>query len=167
MDGLLDRRLGLEEVDARRHSPVKAHWFYFFASLPWIACYSLIPTWSAYTLGVTFACGYVFTFSALAASRIPTRMKTAWKSSEVYRTSPALIRTISYIGFALGASMVASYLLLPQLGLTGTVPYFIVFGIFLFSWALYVLAKSRSQLVVDALETEPEEVEEFFKDDSQ
>jgi amino acid transporter len=164
VDGLLDRRLHLEKVDPRRHAPVRAHWIYFFASLPIIACYNLIPTWANYTLGVTFACGYVFTSSALAATRIPTRMRTSWETSEVYRVRPTVIRSIGYLGFASGGAMVLSYLILPQLGITGSIPYLIVFGVVLVSWALYLFARTKSSLAAKVLEQAPEEVPEFFED---
>ena len=40
---------------------------YAIIALPVIAGYSLFPSWQHYTLGVTFACGYVFLMSSLAA----------------------------------------------------------------------------------------------------
>jgi amino acid transporter len=164
-DGML-RPLRLDEVDARRHAPVRAHWFYFVASLPWIAAYSLLPVFKSATLGVTFACGYVFALSALAATRIPAaRLRSFWKSSDVHSVSPALIRAVGYAGFAVGAAMVVAYLVLPQLGLTGTVPYIIVAGVLLGSYALYVWSRSRSGLAGDAWEDEPREVGQLYRDE--
>lgn len=161
-DGLLPRRWALERVDPVRHSPVRAHWAYLLASIPAILAYSLIPTWSLYTLGVTFACGYVFTLSALAAVFIPTKMRSLWHSSDVSHFPAGFFRAVGIIGFILGAVMVVSYVLVPQFGLTGDVPYFIVLGILVFSYAIYVLARARSPLVAKALESTPDEIQEFY-----
>jgi hypothetical protein len=163
-DGLLDSKLQLHRVSPLRHAPVRAHWVYLLASIPWIVAYNFVPGWSVYTLGVTFACGYVFAFSALAATKIPSRMASAWKTSEVYRTSPKLIRFIGYLGFCSGIVMVGAYLLVPQLGLTGTVPYSIVFGIAMLAYLLYLRARARSPLVDRALEETPAEVEQFYNE---
>ena len=71
-DRMLPATLALEQVDATRRAPLRAHWAYLVASVPFILGYNLIPGWRDYeTLLVTFACGYVFVFSCLAATRIP------------------------------------------------------------------------------------------------
>jgi amino acid transporter len=165
LDGMLDRRLGLEKVDPRRHAPVRAHWVYFFASLPIIVGYNIIPRWATYTLGVTFACGYSFTSSALAATRIPTRMRSFWQNSEIHKIRATVIRSVGYLGFASGSAMVLSYLLLPQFGITGDVPYLIVFGVLVASWTIYLYAKSKSNLASQSLDLPPEKVPEFFEGD--
>jgi hypothetical protein len=59
--------------------------------------------------------------------------------------------------------MVVSYIVVPQFGLTGDVPYFIVIGILVFSYGVYVLAKARSPLVEKALASTPDEIQEFYK----
>ncbi len=146
-DGLLPRKLSLETIDPIRHVPVRAHWFYFFASLPVIIGYSLISEWSTYSLGVTFACGYVFVFSTLAATRIPTKMKTEWSNSEIHSFPAWLIKSISYFGFILGMAILFAYLLLPQLGVTGDIANFVVIGIFVLSYLLYWNASRKSSLV--------------------
>ncbi|UCD99806.1 MAG: APC family permease, partial [Chloroflexota bacterium] len=58
----LDRLLPnwVSEVNERYHTPVNAHIAYFVASIPVILVYNLWNPWTALTLGVTFACGYVF-----------------------------------------------------------------------------------------------------------
>jgi len=161
-DGFLPRALGLEQIDVRRHAPVRAHWVYFFASLPWIACYNFIPAWANWTLGVTFACGYVFALSALAATTIPSKMQTIWRASELANLSPIIFRVIGGVGFLFGATMVGAYLIIPQLGLTGTVPYLIVFGIVAFSIVVSQLAIIRNPLLRKTLKESPPEAEQFF-----
>src|SRR5262249_10312731 len=136
---------------------------YFAASLPVIVGYSLLPAWSNYTLGVTFACGYVFVLSSLAATKIPSKMKSFWTNSAVHKTPPALIRSIGYLGFILGGSMVLAYLLVPQLGITGDVPYLIVLGVIVFSFFLYIYAKAKSPLVEKNMDSEPSEDEQFYR----
>ncbi|HSB90845.1 MAG TPA: amino acid permease, partial [Anaerolineales bacterium] len=58
----LDRLLpeSVSKVNDRYHTPVNAHVIYFLASIPVIFAYNLVPGWVGLTLGVTFACGYVF-----------------------------------------------------------------------------------------------------------
>jgi hypothetical protein len=161
-DGLLPRRWALERVDPVHHSPVRAHWAYFVASIPAILAYSLISTWSTYTLGVTFACGYVFTLSALAAAFIPSKMASTWKTSDISHFRPAFFKIVGWLGFLCGGLMVVSYVVIPQLGLTGDVPYFIVVGVIVVSYIIYVLAKARSPLVDKALTSAPEDIPEFY-----
>jgi amino acid transporter len=163
-DGLLPQSAGLNIVDPLKHAPVRALWAYFFASVPWIVFYNFIPAWSTYSLGVTFACGYVFAFSALACTRIPSKMVDAWKTSELSLVSPNLIRGIGYAGFLVGIAMVLSYLVLPQLGISGTIPNFIVAAVIALSYLIYLLARSRSKLVDETLAKVPEEVEQYYHD---
>ena len=69
----------------RFHTPVNAHVIYFVASLPVIWLYNNFAygegdgttTWTSLTLGVTFACGYVFVVTALAGALLPFRAKAA------------------------------------------------------------------------------------------
>jgi amino acid transporter len=161
-DGFLPRSLGLEHIDVHRHAPVRAHWVYFLASLPWIACYNFIPAWANWTLGVTFACGYVFTFSALAATTIPSRMRSMWKASELADLPPWVFRILGCVGFLFGGAMVGAYLIVPQLGITGTVPYMIVFGIVAFSILMSQIAILREPLLSKTLKESPSEAEQFF-----
>jgi amino acid transporter len=165
-DGFFPRSLRLEEIDVRRHAPVRAHWYYFFASLPWIACYNFVPAWANWTLGVTFACGYVFTFSTLATTRIPTKMRSIWKASELANVPRWVFRVIGLVGFFCGAAMVCAYLIVPQLGITGTVPYLIVFGIIALSILISQIAIIREPLVEKTLAQPPPEAEQFFEDKS-
>jgi amino acid transporter len=70
-DGTLPEALKLHKLSVRTNAPKRAYWFYLVLSLPVIIGYFLISNWKSYTLGVTFACGYVFAVSSLAAARIP------------------------------------------------------------------------------------------------
>src|SRR5262249_52347856 len=57
----LDRLLPewVSRVSDRLHTPVNAHLAYFLASIPVILVYNLWSSWTALTLGVTFAFRYV------------------------------------------------------------------------------------------------------------
>ena len=83
----LDRLLPewISKVDEKRHTPVNAHLAYFLASIPVIFLYNLNGNWVALTLGVTFACGYVFVVTCLAGALLPYRAK------DVYELSPGLL----------------------------------------------------------------------------
>jgi amino acid transporter len=148
-DGLLPKQLKLNEIDPQLHSPVRAHWIYCLASIPWILAYSFVPNWASYSLGVTFACGYVFAFSALAASKIAIndQFKTYWKQSTIANISPVWFRVSGLLGFSLGGLMVLAYLLVPNLGITGTIPNLIVLFIFTISYLLLIYAKDSNKLV--------------------
>jgi len=89
----LDRLLPawVSKVDERLHTPVNAHLVYFLASLPVIWAYNKVGGWIGLTLGVTFACGYVFAASALAGAVLPFRAK------EVYEASPGAKYTVNGI----------------------------------------------------------------------
>jgi amino acid transporter len=89
----LDRLLPawVSKVDERLHTPVNAHLVYFLFSLPVIWAYNKVGGWLALTLGVTFACGYVFAVSALAGAALPFRAK------EVYDASPGSKYTVNGI----------------------------------------------------------------------
>jgi len=83
----LDRLLPewFSKVHEKFHTPRNAHLAYFLASIPVILAYNLVTqpfSWTSLTLGVTFACGYVFAITALAGGLLPYRAK------EVYEASP-------------------------------------------------------------------------------
>lgn len=91
----LDRVLpeSISKVSEKYHTPVNAHVAYFLASIPIILCYNLVPGWVGLTLGVTFACGYVFIISCLAGALLP------YKAKEVYESSPgAKYKVNGFIG---------------------------------------------------------------------
>lgn len=142
----LDRLLPewISRVSEKRHTPVNAHLAYFLASIPVILVYNLWGSWYSLTLGVTFACGYVFVFSTLAGALLPYRAK------EIYEASPGakykignipLITVLGLIGFVFGGGMVLMFMFYEQLGLTSTLAYTVVFGVLAFSAVWYILAK--------------------------
>ena len=146
----LDRLLPemVSKVDERLHTPVNAHLIYFLFSIPVILVYNLWGDWYLLTLGVTFACGYVFIASSLAGAVLPYRAK------ELYEASPGAkykiagipwVTILGVLGFILGGAMVLSFMFVPALGLTSTLAYTVVFGIIAFSAVWYFLAKAAQK----------------------
>jgi amino acid transporter len=146
----LDRLLpeSVSAVSERYHTPVNAHIYYFLASIPVILLYNLYPGWVSLTLGVTFACGYVFVITCLAGALLPYRAK------DVYEASPGAkyklgntpwVTILGVIGFIGGGIMVMLFMLYPQLGLTSTLAYAIVFGVLILSGIWYLLVKNAQK----------------------
>jgi basic amino acid/polyamine antiporter, APA family len=142
MDRLLPE--WVSRVSEKRHTPFNAHLAYFLASIPVILVYNLWGSWYSLTLGVTFACGYVFVFSTLAGALLPYRAK------EIYEASPGakykignipLVTVLGLVGFLFGGIMVLMFMFYAQLGLTSTLAYTVVFGVIIFSALWYGLAK--------------------------
>ena len=132
----LDRTLPafVSKISQRFRSPAVAHWLYFAFSIPVIVGYNYWDQWYSLTLGVTFACGYVFILSTLAAALLPFRAR------ELYEASPGakytiggfpLVSVFGFIGFVFGIIAVVLFLSRPEYGLTGTIPYIVVAGVFL------------------------------------
>jgi len=102
------------------------------------------PNWVALTLGVTFACGYVFVVTCLAGALLPYRAKDVYESSPgaVYKVgNTPLVTILGVIGFLLGGIMLLMFMFYAQLGLTSTLAYSVVFGILVISAIWYLLAK--------------------------
>jgi APA family basic amino acid/polyamine antiporter len=146
----LDRLLPewVSRVSERYHTPVNAHIAYFVASIPVILLYNLYPGWGTLTLGVTFACGYVFVITCLAGALLPYRAK------DVYEASPGAqyklggipwVTILGVIGFIGGGVMVLLFILYPQLGLTSNLAYVVVFGVLVFSGIWYILVKNAQK----------------------
>jgi basic amino acid/polyamine antiporter, APA family len=146
----LDRLLPewISKVDEKLHTPVNAHLAYFVASIPVILLYNLYSNWVALTLGVTFACGYVFVVTCLAGALLPYRAR------DVYEASPGakykvgntpLVTLLGFIGFVLGGVMVLMFMLYSQLGLTSTLAYGVVFGVLAFSALWYFIVKNAQK----------------------
>ena len=146
----LDRLLPewVSRVDERFHTPVNAHIAYFVASIPVILVYNLWGAWYDLTLGVTFACGYVFVITCLAGALLPYRAK------DVYDASPGakykigntpLVTVLGIVGFVFGGVMVMLFMLYPQYGLTSTLAYIVVFGVLAVSAIWYFLAKNAQK----------------------
>ena len=146
----LDRLLPewVSRVDERFHTPVNAHIAYFVASIPVILVYNLWGAWAGLTLGVTFACGYVFVVTCLAGALLPYRAKDVYEASPgaKYKLGNVPVVTIlGVIGFVLGGAMVLMFMFYSQLGLTSTLAYTVVFGVLIVSAIWYFLAKNAQK----------------------
>jgi len=142
----LDRLLPewVSRVSDRLHTPVNAHLAYFLASIPVILVYNLWGQWTALTLGVTFACGYVFVITALAGALMPYRAKALYDASPgaAYKLGNIPLVTIfGLIGAVVGGVMVLMFMFYSALGLTSVLAYKVVFGILGVSIIWYFLAK--------------------------
>jgi amino acid transporter len=146
----LDRLLPawVSKVNERLHTPVNAHLIYFLFSIPVILVYTLWGAWYALTLGVTFACGYVFAASALAGAIFPYRAKDIYEASPGAKYKLGKVPWVTILGgfgALFGFAMVASYLIFPQLGLVSVLAYSVVFGIIALSALWYFLAKAAQK----------------------
>jgi APA family basic amino acid/polyamine antiporter len=119
----LDRTLPewISRVHPRLHTPVNAHLAYFIGAFFWIFAYNLVPVWGTWTLGVSFACGYVFVFSALSAALFP------YKAPSIYQASPGskfgkLVVWTGTVGFLFCMIMVISFIFVQNLGLSFIAP---------------------------------------------
>ena len=146
----LDRLLPewVSKVDDKRHTPANAHWAYFIASIPVILLYNLYPGWVGLTLGVTFACGYVFVITCLAGALLPYRAKDVYESSPgaAYKVGGIpLVTVLGVIGFILGTVFLLMFMLDPRLGLASPMAYQIVFGVLAVSAIWYFISKSMQK----------------------
>lgn len=146
----LDRLLPewVSKVDDKRHTPANAHWAYFIASIPVILLYNLYPGWVGLTLGVTFACGYVFVITCLAGALLPYRAKDVYESSPgaAYKVGGVpLVTILGILGFVLGTGMLLMFMFDARLGLTSPLAYRIVIGILAISAVWYFLAKNAQK----------------------
>jgi amino acid transporter len=143
----------VSRVHDRLRTPVNAHLIYFLASVPVIWLYNTFAygegddavTWTSLTLGVTFACGYVFVATALAGALLPFRAKAAYEASPGAKYTVGgfpLLTLVGLLGAAFGVVFLYLFLTNEQLGLTSTLAYTVVGGILLFSAAWYLIAKT-------------------------
>jgi amino acid transporter len=142
----LDRLLPewVSRVSDKLHTPVNAHIAYFVASIPVILVYNLWGQWTALTLGVTFACGYVFVITALAGALMPYRAKALYDASPgaAYKLGNIpLVTVFGLIGFVVGGAMVLTFMFSSALGLTSLLAYQVVFGVLAVSIIWYFVAK--------------------------
>ncbi|HEX5589676.1 MAG TPA: hypothetical protein VFX65_05250, partial [Candidatus Limnocylindrales bacterium] len=149
----LDRLLPemVSRVSDRFHTPVNAHVIYFVASIPVIWLYNNFvltgsdgteTTWTSLTLGVTFACGYVFVGTALAGALLPYRAKALYEASPgaAYKVGGIpLVTIVGLIGAAAGAVFLYLFLTNESLGLTSDLAYQVVLGILLFAAGWYAV----------------------------
>jgi basic amino acid/polyamine antiporter, APA family len=142
----------VSRVSDRLHTPVNAHVVYFLASIPVIWLYNTFAygdgddavSWGSLTLGVTFACGYVFVVTALAGALLPFRAKAAYEASPGAKYTLGgfpLVTIVGLLGAAFGVVFLFLFLTNEQLGLTSTLAYTVVGGVLLFSAAWYLIAK--------------------------
>ncbi len=149
----LDRLLPemVSRVSDRLHTPVNAHVIYFLASLPVIWLYSNYSvddgaggqtTWTSLTLGVTFACGYVFVGTAIAGALLPYRAKALYEASPgaAYKfMGIPLVTIVGTLGALAGGYFIFLFLTNSTLGLTSDLAYKVVAGILIFSLGWYVV----------------------------
>ena len=149
----LDRLLPemVSRVSERFHTPVNAHVIYFVASLPVIWLYNTFAlensdgtttTWTSLTLGVTFACGYVFVGTALAGALLPFRAKTLYEASPgaAYRVGGIpLVTIVGLVGAIAGAVFLYLFLTEASLGLTSDLAYRVVLGVLVFALGWYLV----------------------------
>ena len=138
----------ISRVSERFRTPVNAHVVYFVASIPVIWLYNTFSygdtTWTSLTLGVTFACGYVFVATAFAGALLPFRAKAAYEASPGSNYTIGGLPLVTFVGLlGAAAGVVFLYLFLTndQLGLTSQLAYTVVGGVLLFSAAWYLIAK--------------------------
>jgi basic amino acid/polyamine antiporter, APA family len=135
----LDRTLPawLSKISPRFRSPLNAHLIYFLLGVVWLVGYTYISSWAKLTLGVTFAAGYVFVISSLAAALLPYRAKALFEAapgSQYKLGGVPLVTIFGGIGFVLGVIASVAFLWNPGYGLRGASPYWgyiVVVGIFL------------------------------------
>jgi len=132
----LDRTLPtwFSKVSPRFRSPVNAHLIYFALGCVAILGYNYWTQWYSMTLGVTFACGYVFTISCLAAALLPFRAKALYEASPGAKYTLGgfpLVTIFGIIGFFFGLAALIAFLTNANYGLKGTTPYIVVAGIFI------------------------------------
>src|SRR5581483_11530637 len=100
--------------------------------------------WTSLTLGVTFACGYVFVVTALAGALLPYRAKALYEASPgaQYRIGglPA-VTVVGAIGAAVGAIMVLLFIFNDVFGLTSDLAREVVIGVLVVSVVWYFLTK--------------------------
>jgi APA family basic amino acid/polyamine antiporter len=150
----LDRLLPewFSRVSERFHTPVNAHLAYFLASIPVIILYNNFvfgtgddaTTWASLTLGVTFACGYVFVATALAGALLPFRAKALYEASPGSKFTIAGIPTVTIVGllgFVTGCVFLFLFATDERLGLTSDLAYMVVAGVLIVSAVWYIGTK--------------------------
>ena len=149
----LDRLLPemVSRVSDRLHTPVNAHVIYFLASLPVIYLYSSYSvddgaggqtTWTSLTLGVTFACGYVFVGTAIAGALLPFRAKALYEASPgaAYKfMGIPLVTIVGTLGAIAGGYFIYLFLTNSTLGLTSDLAYKVVAGVLVFALGWYLV----------------------------
>jgi amino acid transporter len=143
----LDRTLPawFSKVNPRFRSPVNAHLIYFLLGVVCIVGYNYWGQWYTMTLGVTFACGYVFTISCLAAALLPYRAKALYEASPGAKYTLAgipLVTIFGAIGFVFGLWALIMFLTKSAYGLNTTTPYIVVVSIFVICLVIYWVGRA-------------------------
>ena len=143
----LDRLLPewVSRVSERFRTPVNAHLVYFLASIPVIILYDFWSQWTALTLGVTFACGYVFVLTALAGALMPYRAKALYEASpgSHYKLGGVpMVAVFGLIGAVVGGVMVLMFIYSDTYGLTSPLAREVVIGVLVVSVIWYFVAKA-------------------------
>ena len=146
----LDRTLPawFSKVNPRFRSPVNAHVIYFLLGCVAIYGYNYWTQWYSMTLGVTFACGYVFTISCLAAALLPYRAKALYEASPGAKYTLGgfpLVTVFGVIGFVFGLAALIAFLTNANYGLKGTTPYIVVAAIFLICLVGYWIGRAYNK----------------------
>ena len=146
----LDRTLPawFSKVNPRFRSPVNAHLIYFLLGCVAIYGYNYYSQWYTMTLGVTFACGYVFTVSCLAAALMPYRAKALYEASPGAKYTLGgfpLVTIFGIIGFVFGLAAEIAFLTHSGYGLKGTTPYIVVASIFVICLVGYWIGRQYNK----------------------
>jgi amino acid transporter len=146
----LDRTLPtwFSKVNPRFRSPVNAHLIYFLLGVVCIVGYNYWGQWYTMTLGVTFACGYVFTISCLAAALLPYRAKALYEASPGAKYTLGglpLVTVFGAIGFVFGLWALIMFLTQSAYGLATTTPYIVVASIFIITVVIYWIGRSYNK----------------------
>jgi len=146
----LDRTLPawFSKVSPRYRSPMNAHLIYFLLGCVCIYGYNYWASWYNLTLGVTFACGYVFTVSCLAAALMPFRAKALYEASPGAKYTLGgfpLVSIFGIIGFVFGLAALIMFLTEAGYGLKGTTPYIVVAAVFLVCFVGYWIGRQYNK----------------------
>jgi amino acid transporter len=143
----LDRTLPawFSKVNARFRTPLNAHIIYFALGVAWCIGYNYVTSWYNLTLGVTFAAGYVFCFSSLAAALLPYRAKALYEAAPgaAYKLlGVPLVTIFGLLGFIGGMAAEIAFVTKAGYGLRGTTPYIVVAAIFVACLVIYWIGRT-------------------------
>jgi basic amino acid/polyamine antiporter, APA family len=149
----LDRTLPawFSKVNPRFRSPANAHLIYFLLGCVAVIGYNYWLSWFKLTLGVTFACGYVFVISCLAAALLPYRAKALYEASPGAKYTLGgipLVTVFGVLGFLGGTAALIAYLWNVGYGLRGESPYWgyiVVAGVFLICLVGYWIGRAYNK----------------------
>jgi basic amino acid/polyamine antiporter, APA family len=143
----LDRTLPawFSKVSSRFRTPVNAHVVYFALGVLWCIGYNYSASWYSLTLGVTFAAGYVFVFSSLAAALLPYRAKALYEAApgaSLKLLGIPLVTIFGLIGFVAGMGAEIAFVTKSGYGLKGTTPYIVVAAIIVACLVIYWIGRT-------------------------